>query len=70
MISFPNAVATLAIGHLLYGPRFAVFVICILLTATASADVRERQDEAARLARAGSYEASLTILAALRIENP
>ncbi len=70
MTSFHNAVTKLVTGHIMYGQRFAVFVICVLLTATVSAGVRERQDEAAGLARAGSYEESLAILAELRIENP
>ena len=66
----PNAVARLAAGHTVYGQRFAVSVVCVLLAATVSAGVRDRQDEAAGLARAGSYEESLAILAELRIENP
>lgn len=44
--------------------------ICVALTATAQTGYRERQDEAAFLARSGDYDAALAILTNLRANYP
>jgi len=47
-----------------------VATICMVLAASAHAGVRERQDEAAYLARGGDYDGALAILADLRMDYP
>jgi biofilm PGA synthesis protein PgaA len=47
-----------------------VVFVCLTLATVANASTRERQDEAASLARAGNYDDALAILSDLRMDAP
>ncbi|TDJ42608.1 MAG: poly-beta-1,6 N-acetyl-D-glucosamine export porin PgaA [Gammaproteobacteria bacterium] len=70
MTLFHNVYASRNRYQLMFGARALVAVLGLLCGSVAVADMRERQDEAAFLARGGDYDTALAILAELRVEYP
>jgi biofilm PGA synthesis protein PgaA len=70
MASFHNVAAVCLRRHLMYGLRCGVVLIGFAIAATAIAGMRERQDEAANLARTGQYEEALAKVSQLRVDYP
>ena len=70
MTLFHNVVARRNRYQLMFGVRSLVAAFCLLCGGVAIADMGERQDEAANLARGGNYDAALAILSELRAEYP